>query len=273
MPILELNQISKQYRRATGRGAGKDQAFRALDPTTISIEEGEFVTIVGPSGCGKTTLLKIVQGLVPPTTGERIVEGRPVIGPSPSVATVFQSAALFPWFNVLLNVRFGLDCAGLRKTEAEARAQEEIARVGLAGFEKQFPHELSGGMQQRVNLARAMAVSPKVLLLDEPYAALDPQTRDDMQAELLRIWDLSRKTVLMITHQIDEAVYLSDRVLVMSPRPGRIVADVGIDLPRPRGLEVKHTPEFQQQVDDIWRKLRAVEQETSGQEASSAVMH
>lgn len=253
MTYLQIDQVTKTYNRA---GAGP---LLALTETTIGVEKGQFVTIVGPSGCGKTTLLKIVQGLTNPTAGSVRLEGSAVAPRSGKVATVFQSAALFPWFTVLRNVSFGLECSGMPRREARSRAQQELDRVGLRGFENNYPHELSGGMQQRANLARAMAVNPDVLLLDEPYAALDPQTRDDMQAQLLDIWGETRKTVLMITHQIDEAVFLSDRAIVMGPRPGRLVADEHIALPRPRALEIKHTPQFQNYVNQIWHVLRAAE--------------
>lgn len=254
MSDLEIQDVSKTYVRKKSA-----DPLHALASTNATVASGEFVTVVGPSGCGKTTLLKIVQGLVAPSSGTVHIGDLKVTGPSTKVATVFQAAALFPWFSVLRNVAFGLECQGVKRKEATARAREQLERVGLSGFEKQYPNELSGGMQQRANLARAMAVSPEILLMDEPYAALDPQTRDEMQAELLAIWDQTRRTVLMITHQIDEAVFLSDRVLVMSPRPGRILADISVDLPRPRDLELKHSPEFQVYVDRIWHLLREAE--------------
>ena len=221
----------------------------AIDGIDIDITEGEFVSIVGPSGCGKSTFLKIVNGLLPSSEGTvevlRPDHGQPY-------AMVFQDSALFPWYSVLSNVAYGLVCEGVPRKQAQEKAMPFIKMVGLEGFEKRYPYQLSGGMQQRANLARALTVDPEILLMDEPFAALDAQTRELMQAELLRIWNRARKTVLFITHQIDEAIYLSDRVLVMSARPGKILADVPIDLPRPRGLDIKRTPEFIEYADRIW---------------------
>lgn len=221
----------------------------AIEQVDLEIPEGEFVSIVGPSGCGKSTFLKIVNGLLPASEGEidiaRSTHGR-------AHAMVFQDSALFPWYSVLSNVAYGLMCQGIPRRAAQVRAQPYIDMVGLAGFESKYPYQLSGGMQQRANLARALTVDPEILLMDEPFAALDAQTRELMQAELLRIWTEANKTVLFITHQIDEAIYLSDRVLVMSARPGRILADIRIALPRPRELHVKRTPEFVALVERIW---------------------
>jgi NitT/TauT family transport system ATP-binding protein len=227
----------------------------AIDNLTTYVEQGEFVSIVGPSGCGKSTFLKIVDGLAQPTRGELRLGGRPIVGPGLDRAMVFQDASLFPWYTVLRNVSYGLECQGTRAAEAQRRAQPLIELVGLSGFEHHYPYELSGGMQQRVNLARALAVDPQLLLMDEPFAALDAQTRELMQSELLGIWQQTRKTVLFVTHQIDEAIYLSDRVLVMSARPGRLLADIRIDLPRPRNLEIKRTPHFLDYTDQVWRLI------------------
>jgi NitT/TauT family transport system ATP-binding protein len=227
----------------------------AIDDLSTSIEEGEFVSIVGPSGCGKSTFLKIVDGLIRPTSGQLRLDGRSIVAPGLDRAMVFQDASLFPWYTVLRNVSYGLECQGVGGREARQRSAPYIELVGLVGFEHHYPYELSGGMQQRVNLARALAVNPELLLMDEPFAALDAQTRELMQSELLSIWQRARKTVLFITHQIDEAIYLSDRVLVMSARPGRLLADIRIDIPRPRELEVKRTPRFMDYVDQIWRLI------------------
>ena len=227
----------------------------AIDDLSTSIAEGEFVSIVGPSGCGKSTFLKIVDGLVRPTGGELHLDGRSIVAPGVDRAMVFQDASLFPWYTVLRNVSYGLECQGVGGREAQRRSAPFIDLVGLSGFEHHYPYELSGGMQQRVNLARALAVNPELLLMDEPFAALDAQTRELMQSELLSIWQRAGKTVLFITHQIDEAIYLSDRVLVMSARPGRLLADIRVDIPRPRELEVKRTPRFLDYVDQIWRLI------------------
>ena len=225
----------------------------AIERIDVQVEEGQFVSIVGPSGCGKSTFLKIVDGLLPDYEGEIDVLQREK-GRAHSM--VFQDSALFPWYTVVANVAYGLTCQGMKKTAAYARVQPFIKMVGLEGFEKKYPYQLSGGMQQRANLARALSVDPEILLMDEPFAALDAQTRELMQAELLRIWSEARKTVLFITHQIDEAIYLSDRVLVMSARPGRILADIPVDLPRPRELQIKRTPQFVELVERVWGLIR-----------------
>ncbi|MEW6225512.1 MAG: ABC transporter ATP-binding protein [Chloroflexota bacterium] len=221
----------------------------AVDRIDLDIREGEFVSIVGPSGCGKSTFLKIVNGLFPATDG-RIEISSPPQGVAH--AMVFQDSSLFPWYTIIDNVGYGLVCSGVARKEARRRAQPFIDLVSLSGFEEKFPYQLSGGMQQRANLARALTVDPEILLMDEPFAALDAQTRELMQAELLRIWSEAHKTVLFITHQIDEAIYLSDRVVVMSARPGRILADIPIDLARPRELEIKRSPRFIEYADQIW---------------------
>jgi len=225
-----------------------------LDDVSFTIQPGEFVSIVGPSGCGKSTFLKIVNGLFPATEGEIEIKN-PKVGVAH--AMVFQDSSLFPWYTIIDNVAYGLVCQGVPRREAQERAKPLIDLVSLTGFEKKFPYQLSGGMQQRANLARALTVDPEILLMDEPFAALDAQTRELMQAELLRIWREANKTVLFITHQIDEAIYLSDRVLVMSARPGRILADIAIDLPRPRELEIKRTPKFIEYADEIWGLISA----------------
>jgi NitT/TauT family transport system ATP-binding protein len=229
----------------------------AIDRLSMALDEGEFVTIVGPSGCGKTTFLKIVDGLLAPTGGQLLLDGRRISRPGRDRAMVFQDSSLFPWYSVLRNVAYGLECQGLRATEARERARPFIEMVGLEGFEQHYPYELSGGMQQRVNLARALAVNPDLLLMDEPFASLDAQTRELMQAELLGIWQQANKTVLFITHQIDEAIYLSDRVIVMSARPGRVIADIPIEIPRPRALGVKRSPRFLDHVDQVWNLIEA----------------
>ena len=225
----------------------------AIDRLDIQIAEGEFVSIVGPSGCGKSTFLKIVDGLLPDYEGEIEVRQR---GTGRAQSMVFQDSALFPWYTVVANVAYGLSCEGVPRKQAYERAMPFIRMVGLSGFETKYPYQLSGGMQQRANLARALTVDPEILLMDEPFAALDAQTRELMQAELLRIWNEAGKTVLFITHQIDEAIYLSDRVLVMSARPGRILADLRVELPRPRDLHVKRTPEFVELAEKVWGLIR-----------------
>jgi NitT/TauT family transport system ATP-binding protein len=227
----------------------------AIDEFDLAIAPGEFVSIVGPSGCGKSTFLNMVDGLITPTTGRIALDGRPISDAGSRRAMVFQDASLFPWFSVERNVAYGLECRGVKRADAERQVRPLIRMVGLEGFERHYPHELSGGMQQRVNLARALAVDPEILLMDEPFAALDAQTREIMQAELLGIWGQTHKMVLFVTHQIDEAVYLSDRVVVMSARPGRVLADIPVAIPRPRALHVKREHEFTAIVERIWDLL------------------
>jgi len=246
-PKLEAHDITLDYvQPRTG------SRLRALDGVGLAIEDGEFVSIVGPSGCGKTTFLSVVDGLVPATAGRILVDGAAVTRPGPDRAVVFQDASLLPWRTVLGNVRYGLECLRVPRREARERAAHFVALVGLAGFEHNYPYELSGGMQQRVNLARALVMDPKILLMDEPFAALDAQTREAMQEELLRIWQAAGKTVLFVTHQIDEAIFLSDRVIVFSARPGRVRASIAVDIERPRALRLKREARFHAIEDRIW---------------------
>ena len=216
----------------------------ALQPTDLSVSPGEFVAILGPSGCGKSTLLRIVAGLDRPSGGTLFLDEAPITGPGPDRGMVFQSYTLFPWLTVEENIRFGLRERGVPEAEQRAIAERFIARTGLKGFERHWPRQLSGGMQQRCALARALANDPEILLLDEPFGALDHQTRELMQELLLEIWEGDRKTVLFVTHDIDEAIFLANRVIVMSARPGRIKAEVPVPLPYPRDWTVKTTPEF-----------------------------
>ena len=234
-------------------GLGKTFAsLEVLQNIGIAIADGEFISIVGPSGCGKTTFLRIVAGLEHASSGTVKIDGKEVRDPGIDRGFVFQSDNLLPWRTVLANAMIGPEVAGSADGRAKSRTLDLLKLVGLAGFENYFPRQLSGGMRQRVNLARALAVDPKILLMDEPFASLDAQTREIMQTELTRIWEQGRKTVLFVTHQIDEAVFLSDRVLVFARRPGRIREVVKIDLPRPRALGLKRTPEFVRYVDHIW---------------------
>ena len=228
----------------------------ALTNFNLDIAEGEFVSIVGPSGCGKSTFLNIVLGLIEPASGVIQLNGTRISGPGQERAMVFQEFGLLPWRSVTANVELGLELKGVPSAKRAARATELINLVGLTGFEHHYPHELSGGMKQRVGLARALATEPKVLLMDEPFAALDAQTRDLMQTELLQIWERSKKTVLFVTHSIEEAAYLSDRVIVMTARPGRTKDVIQIDLPRPRDYEMRLTPKFNDIKLRIWEVLR-----------------
>jgi NitT/TauT family transport system ATP-binding protein len=259
--------LSARGVRMEYRDRASDARLVAIEGMDLDVSDGEFVSLLGPSGCGKSTFLKIVNGLLKATAGEIRLRST---GKGREDAMVFQDAALFPWYSVLDNVAYGLVCAGVKRSEARRRAQPLIDLVGLAGFADKYPYQLSGGMQQRANLARALAVDSEILLMDEPFASLDAQTRELMQAELLRIWNAARKTVVFVTHQIEEAVYLSDRVVVMSARPGRILADIRIDLPRPRALDVKRSPEFASYADQIW-KLLATQAATVGSQQRAVV--
>jgi NitT/TauT family transport system ATP-binding protein len=223
---------------------GKDQPFIAVDDFTADIAPGEFVTIVGASGCGKSSVLMAADGLLAAAGGAIRIGGTPVRRPGPDRAMVFQDASLLPWRTVLSNVAFGLEVQGVGKVERLARAQRYVELVGLAGREQSRPHQLSGGMRQRVGIARALATDPAVLLMDEPFGALDAQTRELMAAELLRIWDTDRKTVLFVTHGIDEAIFLADRVLVMGGAPSRVTEVIDVDLPRPRDAAVRAGADF-----------------------------
>ena len=235
--VLSVRGVSKRFRSAHGDTL-------ALQATDLAVAENDFVTILGPSGCGKSTLLRIIAGLELPTSGEVLQDGRRIDGPGADRGMVFQSYTLFPWLTVLENVCFGLRERGLPRAEQVGVARDFIGRVGLAGFERHYPKQLSGGMQQRTALARALANQPRMLLMDEPFGALDHQTRELMQELLLDVWEAERKTVLFVTHDIDEAVFMANRVVVMSARPGRIKLDRPVPLPRPRHYSVKTSPPF-----------------------------
>ena len=248
--VLQADSVGMEYvHPRTGR------SVNAIEDFTVSIEPQQFVTIVGPSGCGKSTFLKIANGLLEPTSGRVTIHGVDVTEARGSRGMVFQDASLLPWFTVVRNAAYGLECQGMSRQEAMERARPVVEMVGLSGFEDSYPHELSGGMRQRVNVARALAIDPEILLMDEPFASLDAQTRELMQGELLDIWHKSSKTVLFVTHQIDEAVFLSDRVLVMSARPGRLIADIDVDIPRPRDLRVKREKRFVDLNAQVWDLL------------------
>jgi len=250
-----IDHISKTY---TDRRGGQTEALRDID---FDISENEFLVIVGPSGCGKSTLLNIIAGLLSSSSGQVIFEGVRNDS-SPYTAVVFQDFALFPWRTVLKNIVYGLEEKGVNKTEQSVMAQKFISMVGLQGFEQKYPHQLSGGMKQKVAIARALANDPLLLLMDEPFSALDAQTRMLMQYELSRIWEETQKSFLYITHNIQEAVFLGDRVVVLSRRPGRILDIVKIDLPRPRREDLMTEKLYLKYVDWIWGYIKDQAQET-----------
>ena len=251
--------------------ASHDKApVEALRDINLTIADGEFVSIVGASGSGKSTLLRIIDGLETSSGGSVLVDGKVVTRPGRDRAMVFQQDSLLPWRTVLDNVAYGLLLAGTARAEAAAAAQRFVDLTGLQGFERHYPHQLSGGMRQRVNVARALAMDPQILLLDEPFASLDAQTREIMQSELLKIWQAQQKTVLFVTHQIDEAVYLSDRVVVFSARPGTVREEIPIPFPRPRELSLKRTEPFGRIVDRVWRHIEGEVRRSMGLEGRSA---
>lgn len=251
MTTLKVEQVSRTFPARHGNAPTK-----ALEPTDLVIGNNDFVTILGPSGCGKSTLLRIVAGLDRPTSGRVTLDGREVTGPGADRGMVFQSYTLFPWLTVRENIAFGLRERGVAEAERHKIADAFIRQVGLSGFENHWPKQLSGGMQQRTAIARALANDPKILLLDEPFGALDNQTRALMQEMLLGIWERDQKTVLFVTHDIEEAIFLGSRVIVMSARPGRIKADIHVDLPHPRSYKIKTTPEFVQLKERLVEEIR-----------------
>lgn len=244
---LIVRNLTKSFRRQRD-----DRVIKVFDGISLDVHPSEFVCLVGPSGCGKTTLLRILNGLIPHDSGEIFLDGSTVIKPGIDKGFVFQDSSLLPWRTVTDNIILGLEIQGADKKVAREKAQEFIDLVGLKGFETHYPYELSGGMQQRVNLARALIVDPEILLMDEPFASLDAQTREIMQSELLKMWVQAKKTVIFVTHQIEEAIYLADRVVVFSARPTRVREIVKIQIPRPRPLSVKRTKDFLDYTDHIW---------------------
>ncbi|HYB43371.1 MAG TPA: ABC transporter ATP-binding protein [Candidatus Methylomirabilis sp.] len=246
---IRIERVSKAF--------GSTQALAEVE---LGVRAGEFLSLIGPSGCGKTTLLKCIAGLVPVDAGRVAVGGRLVTGPGRECSLVFQDFALLPWATVQKNVEFGLLLRGVPAGERAGTARRWVGKVGLGGFEDAYPAQLSGGMQQRVGLARALAVNPQVLLMDEPFASIDEQTRRLFQDDLLGLWSEERKTVVLVTHSMDEAIYLSDRVAVLSPRPGRVHQLLEVPLPRPREVaDVRATAEFARLVDGLWKILRKLQ--------------
>jgi NitT/TauT family transport system ATP-binding protein len=255
-PHIELRGVTKEFAIRPTKEQAQARTLVALDDVSLQVPRGEFLTLVGPSGSGKTTLLDLLGGLSRPTTGSVLVDGAEVTGPGLDRGIVFQQYALFPWRTTLANVTFGLEQQGLSRKERTERARENLALVGLEGFEDRYPHELSGGMKQRVAIARSLAYQPGILLMDEPFAALDAQTREQLQDELLRIWRATDTTVVFITHGIEEAVYLGQRVAVLSSRPGRLKALVDIDLgDRESTRDLRSDPRFVHYRHEVWTLL------------------
>ena len=251
-----MSSVSIQAVSRTFEGH-KGQRTQALLPVDFEVRDNDFVTILGPSGCGKSTLLRIVAGLDHATSGRVLLDGVPVEGPGADRGMVFQSYTLFPWLTIEQNIRFGLRERGMPEAQQKERAAYFIAKVGLRGFEQHFPKQLSGGMQQRTAIARALANDPKILLMDEPFGALDNQTRVLMQELLLGIWESERKTVLFVTHDIDEAIFMANRVAVFSARPGRIKTELAVDLPHPRHYTINTSPEFMDLKARLTEEIRA----------------
>jgi NitT/TauT family transport system ATP-binding protein len=253
-PALSLEHITCTFASRERQG----ERYTAVRDTTLAVGEGEFVSVVGPTGCGKSTLLNIAAGLLVPSAGRVRVLGEPLAGINAKAGYMFQAESLMPWRNALDNVLAGLQFAGVGRNESERRAREWLERVGLAGFEKRYPHELSGGMRKRVALAQILILDPRLLLMDEPFSALDIQTRQLMENELLDLWSANRKSVLFITHDLEEAIALSDRVIVLSAGPEtRPIGEYAIDLPRPRDVnEIRLTPHFVELHTEIWHKMK-----------------
>jgi len=262
-PKISLQNVTKEFTVRPGKGSGKTirrqaepSVLTALDDLSLDVADGEFLTLVGPSGSGKTTLLDLLAGLSRPTSGKVLVDGKEVTGPGQDRAVVFQQYALFPWRTASANVSIGLENTGLSRKERAAKASEFLDLVGLAGFEDRYPHELSGGMKQRVAIARSLAYEPDVLLMDEPFAALDAQTREQLQDELLRIWKATGKTIVFVTHGIDEAVYLGQRVAVLSARPGKLKQIVDVNIPdRDGDADIRSHPAFVEHRHEVWSLL------------------
>lgn len=260
MDRIVVSDISKTFQLKPGQfvtvdGEATDRVT-VLDGVELSIRKGEFITLVGPSGSGKSVLLDIIGGLTQATGGNVQLDGRRITRPDPKTGYVFQQYALFPWRTALANIEYALEVRGVAKAERAATARHLLALFGLAGFEDRFPNQLSGGMQQRVAIARALASNPEVLLMDEPFAALDQQTRELLQGELLRIWGKINTTVIFVTHSIDEAIFLADRVVVMTARPGAVKEIIDIDLPRPRDGDIRASAEFNLYRARVWDVLR-----------------
>lgn len=260
MEKIKAEGLKKKFKLKDGQKVNNNGSItnevEVLNGVDLSIIKGEFLTVVGPSGCGKSVLLDIIGGLTNPTSGNVYLDNKPIVGPSFKTGYVFQQYALFPWRNALSNIEFGLETHGIQKEEREKIARKLLSKFGLSDFEDRFPYQLSGGMQQRVAIARSLATNPDVLLMDEPFAALDAQTREILQNELLKIWEGTDTTVIFVTHSIDEAVFLADRVAVMTARPGVVKQLIDIDLERPRNGNIRSSNEFAQNRHKVWDALK-----------------
>lgn len=272
---ISIQNVDKAFRiqRNLGHVGESSRPLSALRDINLDVKQGEFMVIVGPSGCGKSTLLDLLAGLTKPNGGQILLDGKPIAGPNLDRGIVFQQYALFPWKTALANVEFGLETKGVARKERKRIASEYIRLVGLAGFEHRYPHELSGGMKQRIAIARSLAYDPEVLLMDEPFAALDAQTRETLQSELLRIWEATKKTIIFITHGIEEAVYLGQRVAVMTSRPGRIKEVIEVPFAsRTSEEDLRSNPEFVRIRHQIWDLLKDEVQRAQEQEKSKSLL-
>ncbi len=260
--MIEVNGVYKVFTR-------NGVSFEALHDVSFQVDTGKFTSIIGPSGCGKTTLLKMMAGLTKPTDGEISIDGMQVVGSGPDRAFVFQSFVLLPWADILTNAAFGLEARGIAKSARQEVAREQLERVGLAGFERHYPHELSGGMQQRVGIARALAVDPDTLLMDEPFGSLDAITRQVMQRDLLRLWqETADKTTVFVTHSMDEAALLSDQIVIMNTRPGRVAQVVDVPFARPREEALSDSAEYRDFTADLWHQLEKMQREDMARETT-----
>ncbi|MGH8872408.1 MAG: ABC transporter ATP-binding protein [Acidimicrobiia bacterium] len=260
--MIEVNGVYKVFTR-------NGVSFEALHDVSFQVDTGKFTSIIGPSGCGKTTLLKMMAGLTKPTDGEISIDGMQVVGSGPDRAFVFQSFVLLPWADILTNAAFGLEARGIAKSARQEVAREQLERVGLAGFERHYPHELSGGMQQRVGIARALAVDPDTLLMDEPFGSLDAITRQVMQRDLLRLWqETADKTTVFVTHSMDEAALLSDQIVIMNTRPGRVARAVDVPFARPREEALSDSAEYRDFTADLWHQLEKMQREDMARETT-----
>ncbi|MGH3383607.1 MAG: ABC transporter ATP-binding protein [Nocardioidaceae bacterium] len=263
--MIEFEDVSVTF-------TGKAEPFTALDGVTFDVADGHFTSVIGPSGCGKTTLLKIVAGLLEPTSGRVVIDDKQISGPGPERALVFQNFVLLPWADVITNTAFGLEARGVGKAERLARAQAELEKVGLSGFEKHLPHELSGGMQQRVGIARALAVDPSVLLMDEPFGALDALTRRVMQRDLADLWDqeANERSGVFVTHSMGEAILLSDTIVMMNTRPGRVADVLEVPFPRPRTEDITRSKEYRDFTDYLSSRLETMQRDDMATRAVGA---